>query len=315
MKDNHFLQQIDISAEKNRKSYIYKKMLHVFNQHNRLLILCDETLAQHAFDGIKKNIKEEHTIYIPLAKGNSHKDTNLFFIEVVDISIFDKIFEEIAEHLLDNFEVKNDHFVVHGFGTSHLSNEKLNQRFKKSLVLKDLESKVLFRWYDPRVMIYLENVFSHSELNSLLSNFSQWCFSHPTGCFYWGNEEQKKIQIKTINKINKEQSLTLDLIEVSNIVFRTSHDIALIDINNLKPNNIIKNLYQGYEQFKITKYVDLVSYGLYAEALGHHFMKHPIVKETLQNYWGAEPEKFSFNEAMSFLDEESWSLIKNQNIE
>lgn len=310
MIDGHFLQHTNLSAEANKKQLIYENMVNAFNQQNRLLVLLDETLAPNVFDDLKINFKFENIIYLPLAKGNSYKDTNLFFIEIVDKKILEKVWDELAEHLLDQFDVSNDHYLVHGFGTSQYDNEELNKKFKKSLVLDDIESKILFRWYDPRVMIYLDDIFDEYQMNSLLGNFTQWQFTHPSGYFQWEHISHNKLPSKAITKINEHQSLALDLVEIGNIVFRKSHQLEQIDVNDLKPHQILRNLYQGHEQYEITKYVDLVSYGLYAEVLGRHFMVHPYIQEVLQRYWNIEPENYNFTEAMEFVSEEYWVSLK-----
>lgn len=312
MIESHFLQHTNLSAEANKKQLIYKNMVSAFNQQSRLLVLLDETLAPNVFDDLKKNFKSENIIYLPLAKGNSYKDTNLFFIEIVDNKILEKVWDELAEHLLDNFEVANDQYLVHGFGTSHYNNEELNKKFKKSLVLDDIESKILFRWYDPRVMIYLDDIFSELELNSLLGSFNQWQFIHPTGYFYWDKKDKENHKVQPINKIDGQQSLALDLIEISNMVFRKAHEFEQVDLEEIKPKQILKNLYHGHEQYKVTNYADLVAYGLYAEVLGHNFMQHPFVEDVLQTYWNTAPENYNFTEAMNFVTEESWASIKLQ---
>lgn len=312
MMSEHILVQVDLSPELNSVDVIYKKMEAVFEKNNRLLVLLDQTLAPNIFDNLKANFREENIVYIPLAKGNSYKDTNLFFIEIVDKQVFEKVGYELAEYLLNNFDVNNDQYLVHGFGSSNFDNNELNKRFKKSLVLDDIESKFLFRWYDPRVMIYLDNIFSESEMNSLLGNFTQWEFIHPTAYFQWEHLAQNKLQSKKSTQINAQQSLALDLIEIANIVFRKSHEFEQVDVNRLKPKQILRNLYQGHEQYGITKYADLVSYGLYAEVLGQYFMVHPYIREVLQRYWNIEPENYNFTEAMNLVAEDSWASIKKE---
>lgn len=315
MMSENYLQQTAISSELHSVEAIYQKMQAVFSQHHRLLVLLDETLAPDVFDDLKKCLREHNIIYIPLAKGNRYKDTHLFFIEILDEKILKEIGPQLAEHLLNNFEISNDQYLVHGFGASHYENDQLNQKFKTSLVLQDIESKILFRWYDPRVMIYLDHIFNEQQMNSLLGNFTQWEFIHPSGYFHWENIQQKKLLKKAIIQVNEQQSLALDLIEMSNIVFRKAHELEQVDINHLKLQQILKNLYQGHEQYHITRYVDLVSYGLYAEVLGHSFMKHPYIVKVLQQYWNTEPENYNFTEAMNFVAEDSWALIKTETLE
>ncbi|WP_335960130.1 hypothetical protein [Acinetobacter bereziniae] len=312
MMAEHYLEQTSILPENNSVETIYQKMQKVFFQHGRLLVLLDETLAPDFFDDLKNNLRVDQIIYIPLAKGNGYKDTSLFFIEISDEKILKDIGFELAEHLLKHFDIANDRYLVHGFGASQYDNDELNRRFKKTLVLQDIESKILFRWYDPRVMIYLDQIFNELQLNSLLANFIQWHFIHPTGYYHWENIDQKKLQLRAINKINVQQSLQLDLIEISNTVFRKAHELEQIDSHDLDPQKILKNLYQAHEQYYIKKYIDLLSYGLYAELLGQGFIQHPHVVNVLKQYWNIEPENYNFTEAMNFIAEDDWALIKTE---
>lgn len=310
MTDSHFLKHTNLSAEANKKQLIYKNMVNAFNQQSRLLVLLDETLAPNIFDDLKKNFKSENIIYLPLAKGNSYKDTNLFFIEIVDKKILEKVWDVLAEHLLDNFEVANDQYLVHGFGTSHYDNEELNKKFKKSLVLDDIESKILFRWYDPRVMIYLDDIFSDLELNSLLGSFNQWQFIHPIGYFYWDKKSDEKFFSRKIYKLTSEQSIALDLIEISNLVFRESFNYNDVEREKSNQKNILLNLFVAHEEHKIHKYADLYSYGLYTQILGRNFFHHPLVNNILDQYWKKDINEYNFNEAMSFIDQNDWLQIK-----
>lgn len=310
MMAENFLQHSTLPTKLHSVEAIYQKMLTVFQQHERLLVLLDETLTVDTFDELKKSLRVDNIIYIPLAKGNHYNDTHLFFIEILDKKILEDIGLQLAEHLLNNFDISNHAYLVHGFGASHYENDVLNQKFKASLVLEDIESKILFRWYDPRVMIYLDQIFDELQMNSLLGNFSQWHFIHPTGYFHWENFAQKKLQRKAINKIHAQQSLQLDLIEISNIVFKNAYQLEQIENSNLKTQQILKNLYQAHEQYHIKGYMDLVSYGLYAELLGQSFMSHPYVQKILQQYWGTEPENYNFTDAMEFIAEEYWDSLK-----
>lgn len=307
----HYLKRTEITQESNIVDAVYNEMEQLFNQHNRLLVLLDETLVPNIFDDLKQNLNSDNIIYLPLALGNSYKDTQLFFIEIIDVEVLKNVGQELAEHIVNNRKVENDRYLVHGFGTTHFKNNELNDRFKKSLVVDDIESKILFRWYDPRVMIYLDAIFNESYMNSLFGMFSSWRFIHPTGNFHWEKTNEKKWVSYSIRKINQQQSLALDLIEICNLVFRKSSEFDQIDINKIEPKQILKNLYLAHEQYQITGYADLVTYGLYSEVLGCHFMKHPYVESVLKQCWKTEPENYNFTEAMDFIAEEYWGSIKN----
>lgn len=307
----HYLKQIEKSPTFNTVEAIYNEMEQQFNQHHRLLVLLDETLAPNIFDDLKQHLDSNNIIYLPLAVGNGYKDTHLFFIEIVDIEVFKNIGQELAEHIVNNAKIENDQYLVHGFGTTDLDNDELNKRFKKSLVIDDIESKILFRWYDPRVMIYLDGIFAENQMNSLFGMFSSWHFIHPIAHFHWEKNTEHRFVKNPIKKINQQQSLALDLIEISNLVFRKSSEVDQVEINEVKPDQILKNLYQAHEQYQITGYTDLVAYGLYAEILGRQFMRHPYVESVLKQCWKTEPENYNFMEAMDFVAEEYWASLKN----
>ncbi len=311
----HYLTKIDSSYELDSPQSICKKMEEIFLKNERLFVLLDETLAPKIFDDLKQNFRDENIIYVPLAKGNSYKDTDLFFLEITKKEILEKVGLELAEHFAHNLSVSNDQYLVHGFGTSTLENEILNQRFKKSLVLEDIESKFLFRWYDPRVMIYLDEIFDKEQLNRLFGIFENWHFMHPKGYFFWENNNQEEYKMSPIAKINIKQSLALDLVEISNLVFQKLVDFDDVDFYQVEPQKILKNLYEAHEKYQITKYLDLVSYGLYAEVLGRNFIKNHHVEEVLKQYWLVEPQNYTFTEAMNFVPEQSWALIKTEILE
>lgn len=294
------------------KESIYRKMEIMFNENHRLLVLIDTILAPNSFDSIRSHFKEENIIDIPLAQGNNHKNCNLFFLEIVDKRILEKVGYEIAEHLSNNLNFDNIFYHVHGYGTSLYKNDVLNRKFKKTLVLQDINSKVLFRWYDPRVMIYFGFIFNEHQVNSLLGNFKQWSFVHPTGYLDWTKQNDSEFKKVFINKINEQQSLNLDLVEVANLVLSRLNEVKFEEITQVKPKKILKNLNKAYNEHGITSYVDLLAYGLYAEILGPQFMLHPNVQQILSKYWKVAPQQFNFTEAMDYLDQDLWVSIKNK---
>lgn len=306
-----YLKQAESSLELDTVDAIYAEMEKLFHQHNRLLVLLDETLSPNFFDDLKDNFRSDNIIYVSLAMGSGYKNTNLFFVEIVKTEVFKTVGLVLAEYIFKNYQINNDQYLVHGFGTTDFDNATLNINFKKSIVLDDIESKILFRWYDPRVMIYLDDIFNENQMNSLLKNFTSWSFIHPTGSFHWNKNKNKELISSSIKKINPQQSLALDLIEISNLVFRKSSELDQIEISDVKPKLILKNLYQAHEKYQITGYADLVSYGLYTEILGHQFMMHPYVQSVLTQCWKTEPENYDFTEAMDFIAEEYWASLKN----
>ena len=289
---------------------IFEDMESLFNKFGRILVLLDETLEKDSFKELKSCLNEENIIYLPLALGNKPKDTNLFFVEITKREILNKIGKEICEKIITNFEIKNDKYLVHGFGVSSLENKIINERFKKSLVVQDINSKILFRWYDPRVLSYLDQIFHEVELNSLLGIFESWKFIHPTGYFSWDKTKDQQFISRKIYKLSLEQSLALDLVEISNQVFVQSFSYDEIDKYKLNPKNILLNLYMAHEVNQVQRYADLFTYGLYAEILGRNFFIHPIVENILEKYWKVTESEHDFNEAMNLIDREYWVVIK-----
>lgn len=54
--------------------------------------------------------------------------------------------------------------------------EELRDQIKAKLVISDQGKKILFRWYDPRVMIYLDEIFKTEYVGGLLDGFKEWHF-------------------------------------------------------------------------------------------------------------------------------------------
>lgn len=289
---------------------IFEDMESLFNQFGRILVLLDETLEKESFKELKSCLNEENIIYLPLALGNRPKDTNLFFIEITSKEILEKVGKEISEKMSKNFEIENTKYLVHGVGVSLLENKLINERFKKSIVVQDINSKILLRWYDPRVLSYLDQIFHEEELNSLLGLFESWKFVHPTGYFSWDKQKETKFNSKIIKKLSYDQSLALDLVEICNLIFLKAYDFEEIDKQRVNPKNILLNLFIAHEEYQIHKYSDLFSYGLYAEILGKNFVKHPKVEKILDEYWSTNENQSDFNEVMDLIDRNSWKIIK-----
>lgn len=307
MNSFQILQKQELNSARN----IYQQMNIVLENTGRLLILLDETLQPGVFDDLKKSLKVDNIIFIPLAKGEQVKNTKLFFIEITRKEDLEKVGLELAEYMTKNFEIQNHEYLVHGFGTSILKNDEINHKFKKSLVLQDINSKVLFRWFDARVMIYLDDIFTQKELNSLFAIFEKWNFIHSSGYFSWEKNKQEKFIVHAIRKLTEQQSLKLDLIEISNLILKETIKYKEIDTQYIKPKQILENLHDAYENHQIRIYSDLFGYGLYAEILGKHFFIHPDIQQILNKYWQVQPDNYSFTEAMDFLDLECWTYIKS----
>ena len=92
--------------------------------------------------------------------------------------------------------------------------EELRDQIKTKLVISDQGKKILFRWYDPRVMIYLDEIFKTEYVGGLLNGFKEWHFLHPKGLFSFKSYDESR-SILNLTKVNLEQSIELDLIEIA----------------------------------------------------------------------------------------------------
>jgi hypothetical protein len=65
-----------------------------------------------------------------------------------------------------NLDQNEDGYFIHGFGK--IDDLKIAvQTFKELVIAKDTKNKFIFRWYDPRVLVYLPAIIDKkaSELN------------------------------------------------------------------------------------------------------------------------------------------------------
>ncbi len=231
-------------------------------------------------------------------------------IRIDDQKVFEQVKDDVLLNLLRNKDMTNDCYFVHGFGASKTESlEELRDQIRNKLVVFDQGRKILFRWYDPRVLIYLNDILEEKNLLSLLDSFAVWHFLHPTG-FYSIESQEERAQIKTLalRSLDQSQSVALDLVEIANSVFQQLNDFKDVDVSKLRPVEIHKTLLQAYKVYGLENNLDLVTYGLYGQIIHKDFMTHPLVTDIL--YEHCVQGELSFSEAMDYLKSDAYLVIQ-----
>lgn len=285
------------------------KIIEVFENKGHVYFFLDRTLEHSIFDEIITLFKITEIQYIPLGIQKSFESSNLILIKIEDRKLLDKTISFLVDCFIKNYEPENDHYLVCGFGSSDLAIEDLTRDIKRKLVVKDDDRKIIFRWYDPRVMIYLEDIFEQGQLKNLYAHFSDWIFLHPTGLYFLDLNEALNVAGKPINKLTNKQSTQLDLISISNNVYQNLFSFQEeIDPYFVQPVNIHQSLFQAYDEYQIQETEHLISYGLYSQILHSNFMKYQSVIENL--YQHCISGNKNFTEAMELLDSNIFAQIQ-----
>lgn len=287
-----------------------QQCLKLLNQYGHIIFLLDSTLNPSIFDDVVNILAKKYIAYIPLALKKDMATSNLFLVRIENQKVFEQVKDDLLQNLIRNKDITNDSYFVHGFGVSkNESLEELSDQIRNKLVVSDQGRKILFRWYDPRVLIYLNDILEEKNLLSLLDRFEAWYFLHPTG-FYSIESSEQRAQIKPLplHSLNKEQSIALDLVEISNSVFQQLNDFKEVDISKLRPVEIHKTLLQAHQVYGLENNLDLVTYGLYGQIIHKDFMTHPVVTDIV--YAHCVQDELSFIDAMDYLDAELYSVIQ-----
>lgn len=296
--------------EQHNHAHLEQLCLKLLDQYGHIIFLLDSTLNPSVFDDLVNTLAKKNIAYIPLAIKKDMATSNLFLIRIDDQKVFEQIKDDLLFNLLRNKDIKNDNYFVHGFGISQIESlEDLKDQIRNKLVVSDQGRKILFRWYDPRVLIYLNDILEEKNLLSLLDCFEVWYFLHPTG-FYSIEFSEQEAQSKPLplHYLNKEQSIALDLIEISNNVFQQLNDFKSVDISKICPIEIHKTLLQAYQVYGLENNLDLVTYGLYGQIIHKDFMTHPVITDIV--YAHCVQGELSFTDAMDYLDAELYSVIQ-----
>ncbi|MCU4370211.1 DUF4123 domain-containing protein [Acinetobacter courvalinii] len=301
---------IQYDTEQDHNAELAQQCLKLLGQYGHLIFLLDSTLNPSIFDDLVNTLAKKNIAYIPLAMKKDMATSNLFLVRIENQKVFEQVKDDLLRNLVRNKDITNDSYFVHGFGTTKTASlEELRDQIRNKLVVSDQERKILFRWYDPRVLIYLNDILEEKNLLSLLESFEAWSFLHPTG-FYSieSSEERTQIQKVPLRSLNKEQSIALDLVEIANSVFQQLNDFKEVDISKLHPVEIHKTLLHAYQFYGLENNLDLVTYGLYGQIIHKDFMAHPVVTDIL--YAHCVQGELSFTDAMDYLDAELYSVIQ-----
>ncbi|MNR86390.1 hypothetical protein D3C72_172400 [compost metagenome] len=297
-------------TEQNDRAKLEQHCFKLLNQYGHLIFLLDSTLNPSIFDDVVNALAKKNIAYIPLAIKKDMVTSDLFLICIDDHKVFEQVKDDLLQNLIRNKDIANDSYFVHGFGTTKIESlEELRDQIRNKLVVSDQGRKILFRWYDPRVLIYLNDILEGNNLLSLLDSFDVWHFLHPTG-FYsiQSNVERTQVKKKPLHALNKMQSIALDLVELSNSVFQQLNDFNEVDASQLHPLEIHKTLLQAHKHYGLENNLDLVTYGLYGQIIHQDFMAHSLVTNIL--YEHCVQGELSFTVAMDYLDSELYLVIQ-----
>lgn len=301
---------VQYASEQDDRVQLEQQCIKLLNQYGHIIFLLDSTLNPSIFDDVVNTLAKKNIAYIPLAMKKDMETSNLFLIRIDDLKIFEQVKDDVLQNLLRNKDITNDCYFVHGFGVSKTESlEELRDQIRNKLVVSDQGRKILFRWYDPRVLIYLNDILEEKNLVSLLDNFEAWHFLHPTG-FYSIESSEERTQIKKLplRSLNKAESIALDLVELSNSVFQQLNDFNEVDISQLHPVNIHKTLLQAHHNYGLENNLDLVTYGLYGQIIHQDFMTHHFIIDILYEY--CVQGGLSFTDAMDYLQSDLYSIIQ-----
>ncbi|MCG5227433.1 hypothetical protein [Acinetobacter pittii] len=291
-------------------SKVEEQCIQILNEYGKIIFLLDTTLNDSIFNGVIDNLSNKNIAYIPLANKKEIAKSNLFFICIDDKKVFEQVKEDLLQNLSRNKNITNDCYFVHGYGVAKTrSLEELRDQIKTKLVISDQGKKILFRWYDPRVMIYLDEIFKTEYVGGLLNGFKEWHFLHPKGLFSFKSYDESR-SILNLKKMNLEQSIELDLIEIANNVFQQLNEFEQVDLIKIHPVEIHQNLKKAYYDFGIQNHLDLVTYGLYSQIIHKNFIQHPMVTNVLYDH--CVVNKMSFTDAMDYVTKDLYEQIAKE---
>ena len=138
----------------------------LFEQNGHVIFLCDETLLSGFFDEFVDELTDYELEPIEIAASKKNSRPALFFIKIKVKEDLEHLLDFIIQTLLMNLDQNEDGYFIHGFGK--IDDLKIAvQTFKELVIAKDTKNKFIFRWYDPRVLVYLPAIIDKkaSELN------------------------------------------------------------------------------------------------------------------------------------------------------
>ena len=277
----------------------------LFEQNNHVTFLCDETLLSGFFDEFVDELTdyELEPVEIAASKKNSHPA--LFFIKIKVKEDLENSLDFIIKTLFMNLDKNEDGYFIHGFGKVD-NLKKTVQTFKKLVIAKDTKNKFIFRWYDPRVLVYLPATIDKKS-ERIESFLEEWHFVFFNGLYEVKTQEKRALFPLTFTN---DESAKLDLIELSNTVIKQSliYDEQL----SIRQDEILESLHQAIRQYGILHVTDLIVYGMYSVILHKDFMRSSRVSSIISHYWLERLEANSFTTAMDYLEENQYSQVTQE---
>lgn len=277
----------------------------LFEKNRCVTILCDETLLGGFFDDFINNLTDYELEPIEIAVSKQNNPSTLFFIKLKVREDLENSLDFIIHTLLMNLDQNDDGYFIHGIGKFN-DLKKTAQTFKKLIIAKDTKNKFIFRWYDPRVLIYLQDIIDKKG-ERIESFLAEWYFLFFNGLYEIKNQEKRAIFSLTFTN---EESKKLDLIELSNIVIKQS--LIYDDQLPIHHSEVLHSLHEAIIQYRILHVTDLIAYGIYSIVLHKYFMKSSLVSSIINNYWIDRLETNSFITAMDYLEENKYSQVKQE---
>mgnify|MGYP003615205504 FL=1 len=277
----------------------------VFEQNSHITFLCDETLLNGFFNEFIDELTDYELEPIEIAASKRNTRSVIFFIKIKAKKDLDHSLDFIIQSLCMNLDQNEDGYFIHGFGK--IDDLKIAvQTFKELVIAKDTKNKFIFRWYDPRVLVYLPAIIDKKS-ERIESFLGDWHFVFFNGLYVV--KTQKKRALFPLTFTNDE-SAKLDLIELSNTVIKQSliYDEKLL----IRQDEILESLHQAIRQYGILHVTDLIAYGMYSVILHKDFMRSSRVSSIISHYWIERLEANSFTTAMDYLEENQYSQVTQE---
>ena len=249
----------------------------VFEQNSHITFLCDETLLNGFFNEFIDELTDYELEPIEIAASKRNTRSVIFFIKIKAKKDLDHSLDFIIQSLCMNLDQNEDGYFIHGFGK--IDDLKIAvQTFKELVIAKHTKNKFIFRWYDPRVLVYLPAIIDKKS-ERIESFLGDWHFVFFNGLYVVKTQEKRALFPLTFTN---DESAKLDLIELSNTVIKQSliYDEKLL----IRQDEILESLHQAIRQYGILHVTDLIAYGMYSVILHKDFMRSSRVSSIISHY-------------------------------
>lgn len=288
---------------------IWEDMLGVYKKFQHIIILIDSTLDESFLADFIQALNKDEVYHLSVAKHS--KKSFIYILRLEKLNQLEEIKSDLIFCIQQNFNTHNDRYLVCGYGASQYSLDVLGYKITKSIALNDLGQPVFFRWFDPRVLIYLNHILDDARLLSVLNIFEHWAFYHASGQYQVDQANKPHIKAQSI-LINQSESIDLDLIEISNLAYQQSFHLEGLRQEAIEPTHIFKAIQTAYQKYQIKNNIDLIAYALYSIAIHPQFMQHPTIIDVLAQNWIERDAAEAFTTAMNGVSEDWWGTIRNE---